>query len=590
MPQVDTSIYRTSAPANPLATVGSAASTINALNENKLFGQTFGARQAIGDAYQNSIDPTTGQLDTNKLLANVAHDPRAAFMAGDVAQQALARQQAQLNIKTQQLNLGLTHAKAMSGFFGQLAANPNLSMKDITSAATEMVSEGLISPQEAAAEFPNVPSDSAGMKAWALQHYQRYMAMQGQLQAALPKPQVVNAGGQQVVIDTNALTNPNITGTRIVNSLSPGEAATPTPVLIRNADGTYSPSSVPRSEYLSMSRQGPVATGVPLTRAGLTPSEASTPVPVFENGQPGIMPREQFAENGLAHAQVSPANAAAIEGRPALGPLRLPNNPPSILNQPTSAPTQAAPAPQGTAPAAQPPGNGFVPTGPQLGAESAANAAGTSSGEALGDAQKEAAAFPSRMFQLTQALHSLQGTTTGPGTATTNLVKSFISAQSPEFLKSLGLNPDVSNIKNYDEANKYLTQYAMAQAGAMGQGTDEKLATAITGNANTHINNLAAQDVVKANMSLERMRQAGVLAFQQSGAGPQDFNKWMTSWASGMDPRAFALDQLAPKQRQQLLAEIAKAPALERQRFGNSYNLAVKEHLLPDLAAPSAAQ
>lgn len=582
--QVDTSIYgslKAPQPANPLQMLGSAANTINAINQNRLFGQTFGARQAIGEAYTNSIDPATGQLDTNKLLANVAKDPRAAFMAGDVAQQALARKQSQLGIQLSQLNLAMTHAKAMTGYFGQLLSNPNLGMKDVTSAATEMVSEGLITPQQAAAEFANIPQDAAGLKQWAYNHYARYMGMQGQLAAALPKPQVVNAGGQQVVIDTNPLTNRNVIGTRVINSMTPGEAAEPTNVLVRNPDGTFSPSAVTRGQFIGMTHQGPVATAPALTVKGLTPDQATSPVQTFQNNQPGSITREQFAEG---HGGVNPLSAPSAAPPPVStagglepGGAVMPSG--RAVDQIVGPPTAAATGKQA-----------FTPTGPQLGAEAAANAAGTSSGQALGEAQKAATAFPTRMFQLTRALRSLENTTTGPGTATLNSIKSFINAQNPDFVKALGLNPDVDKIKNYDEANKYLTQYAMAQAGTMGQTTDEKLATAITGNANTHISNLAAQDVVKANMALERMRQAGILAFDQADASPQDFNKYMTKWASSVDPRAFALDVMAPKQRQELLSEIKKSPAGERTKFAESYNLAVKTGLLPDLAAPASGQ
>lgn len=162
-------------------------------------------------------------------------------------------------------------------------------------------------------------------------------------------------------------------------------------------------------------------------------------------------------------------------------------------------------------------GNGAPPphsmeTGLAPGQAEAAQSAGHEAGAQYAAANQSAAGFAQRQYQSRAALSALEKlgpTGTGPGSEGRNQIVSYA--------QTLGFTAPSDTTRAYDEANKYLTQMAMAQPGAT--GSNERLSTALSGNASTHISNLAAQDVVKANIALDRQNQAALLGFNQKYPG-----------------------------------------------------------------------
>lgn len=241
---------------------------------------------------------------------------------------------------------------------------------------------------------------------------------------------------------------------------------------------------------------------------------------------------------------------------------------------------QQQPAPQ-TAASGEIPENGPITLGGPMGGvatsapagmSEAATGAATGATQAMNDAYTATQGASGRIFQLQQALTGLENSKTGPGQEEVNHLKSVFNAVAPDWLtKNLGAQFDPDKIASYDEANKYLTQYGSAQAGAMGGHTDMALATALTGNPSTHISNLAAQNVVKATMALERMQQARVQAWQDSGQPPENFNKWSQQWGKSVSPQAFVFDSLDPVHKSQLIATLKQQP-LEYAKFKKTYN------------------
>lgn len=244
---VDTSIYTAvqPKPLNPLTTFGSVANTANAMNQNRLFQQTFKARKAIGQAYQNAIDPTTGQLDTNKLLGSVAADPNAGFMAGEVAAQALARKQAELGIQKDQLDLANKHLTNMNNRIGSLLAMPNVTQKQVISSVGDAIAEGAITPKIAAQELASMPNDPAQLKGWLTEHLVRNLDSQQKVQALYGQIQSVDTGGQVNILAASPITGARSLGT-IEKTMSPGEAATPVPVF--NA-GSNQPALISKGQF-----------------------------------------------------------------------------------------------------------------------------------------------------------------------------------------------------------------------------------------------------------------------------------------------------------------------------------------------------
>lgn len=229
----------------------------------------------------------------------------------------------------------------------------------------------------------------------------------------------------------------------------------------------------------------------------------------------------------------------------------------------------------GAAPAATGAPGGFLPTSLAPGVAQAADVAGTESGKQMVADQQANAGSGQRVYQLQSALTGLQGAgPTGPGTATTNQIASFLQSQVPFGLGKYLPGVDPSKIASYDEANKYLTQYAAAKAGAMGGGTDAKLATTLSGNASTHISGLAAQDVVKANIGLERMGQAQQDAFAASGLPAAQYTTFASKFGSTIDPRVFIADQMEPAK---VAALVQNMNPKQQAQFKAQYNWAVQK-------------
>lgn len=230
---------------------------------------------------------------------------------------------------------------------------------------------------------------------------------------------------------------------------------------------------------------------------------------------------------------------------------------------------------QGGAPA----GGAPVQTALPPGVGEAQQAVGEASGRQLAGDLVASNNFRRSIYPLEQAIPALEqlGTTgTGPGTDQLNQVKSF--------LQSLGLPGfDQTKIKNYDEANKYLTDF-VNQTG--NSGTNDKLAAAFAGNPSTKISNAAAVDVAKSALALRRMQQAQVLQFQASGLPEAQYSKWASSWQNRQDPRAYGFDQMSPETQQKLVGSL-KGP--ERQKFLESLQVADQNGVINRPQPPESA-
>ena len=166
------------------------------------------------------------------------------------------------------------------------------------------------------------------------------------------------------------------------------------------------------------------------------------------------------------------------------------------------------------------------------------------SGKQLSADLASSSGYASRVFGLNQALSGLQTATTGQGSDALNNVKSALTTL------GVPVPGGIDSVEGYDEANKYLTQYAMAQAGSLGAGTDSKLATTLSGNASTHISNLAAQDVVRATIGMEQMKQAQVQAFQQSGLPAASYQEFARQFNTNINPSVFVWDNMGKDAKQ----------------------------------------
>jgi hypothetical protein len=259
----------------------------------------------------------------------------------------------------------------------------------------------------------------------------------------------------------------------------------------------------------------------------LTPGQASTRVPtVGPDGTPGSVPFSSTVPPGLLPPAYQGGQAA---------PGRYP----------------------------QPQQGGFIPSGQAPGVAEASTAAGQGAGQDLLADQKANAESGKRINMLQNASDALSKAQTGTGADKLNAVRGVVAM----------LGGPADKVASYDEANKYLTQYAQQKAASFGHSTDAQLSAALTGNGNTHISNLAAQDVVKVNMALERMDQARMQAWQSAGLPPAQYSQWKSQFGAAMDPRVFVADQLPAAK---VGAMVKAMNAKEQATFRQQYNWAVQ--------------
>jgi hypothetical protein len=204
--------------------------------------------------------------------------------------------------------------------------------------------------------------------------------------------------------------------------------------------------------------------------------------------------------------------------------------------------------------------------------------------------RRDLPAAQGRIFTAQQALSALADTKTGTGTIPLQTINGLINSYAPDALKAWipGYDPNIP--VNRDLAEKYMTQLTMGRASQFGPTTDARLAAAFTGSANTHIQQLAAQDVLKVGIGLDRMTQAMGDDMQTQNVAPQDFSAWRQNWVRTHDPRAFVVDSMSPEQRAYLQKSLQNASPQEREIFAQTYHQAVGGGYVPSVIPnPKAA-
>lgn len=322
------------------------------------------------------------------------------------------------------------------------------------------------------------------------------------------------------------------------------------------------------------------------------------PSPILNGWLAGLPDDPEALRNALVSLGNAAMGTAALQPRIA-GPLG-PNGEPTTISQgagnyapgnATGAPMQIAPTPPvrplgiGGAPApVAPAAPAGIVTGLAPGVGEAQTAQGLASGHQFAGDLAQAANYKRSVFPLEQAIPALERlgpSGTGPGTETFNNVKSFI--------QSLGVpGVDASKIKDFDEAQKYLTDFVNQNGNT---GTNDKLAAAFAGNPSTKISNAAAIDVAKSALALRRMQQGQVLQFQKTGLPEAQYSKWASAWQNQQDPRAYGFDQMSEDAQQKLIKSIPKTvsgkPNPEYAKFVSSLQAAHENGLL---APPQAQQ
>lgn len=205
----------------------------------------------------------------------------------------------------------------------------------------------------------------------------------------------------------------------------------------------------------------------------------------------------------------------------------------------------------------------------QAGAVTGAQAQATGSATAANQLANETADAPVRVGYLKQAQSALQNIQTGPGTDWRNQWASALQTTPGlgDIVKAAGVT-DPDKIASYDEFKKIMNNYAGNVSASTGTGTDARLNSAISGNANPAISKLANQDIITKTIAAEQYRSAKNQAWQNElnngTVQPQQYNQWSAQWNKNSDPAVFAFPNMSGEQRQ---AFIGKMDAKQLNQF-----------------------
>jgi len=189
-----------------------------------------------------------------------------------------------------------------------------------------------------------------------------------------------------------------------------------------------------------------------------------------------------------------------------------------------------------------------VAIGVPLGKEATANAQAT--GEAdLGKGiiqrvTNDASGAQDRMMFYRNMSNDLNNFKAGQGSDWTLKAKQIAQYVAPGVAGKLGVNPDT--ISSQEGFNKYAAQIANAGAASMGEGTDQKLASAAAANPNAKLTNLTNSQLLNVLSGIESQKLAKQQVLQNSplanARGEEaNFNR-------NVDPRTFMVSSMTPQQ------------------------------------------
>lgn len=413
----------------------------------------------------------------------------------------LQQQQGQVQLDQSKIDQAHKMYEGFVGLLGSVAQDPRVGTADgpavIQNYANQAVKMGYITPEMRDQAMATMPQDPAQIPQWLQTMNTQALAGQERFGQIYGTPQFVNNGSSITPAAVSPITGVRAIGAPIPVTTSPSERA----ALVDTTDAQGRNVKVPAGQLLQQSGVNPL-TAVPET-----------------------------APTGQANQLVPPPMPVQRQDLPSAG-----------------APQQPAIAPSAQA-QAQPP-VGVVTSPPAGEIDAQARVAQASSEQYSQDTSRERS-YQQDVVPLQKALPALEalGTTgTGPGTEQLQEIQSFLT--------SMGVMAPTDDLKNYDEARKYLVQYAR---GAGDTGTNDKLAAAFAGNPSLGISNAAAVDVVKTALSLRRMQNAQVRAFTATGQSPSGYGKWSAQWNAENDPVAYGFDLMKGPERAKYFKGLSQA-------------------------------
>jgi hypothetical protein len=241
------------------------------------------ANQLSGQAQQDAT-AADGTYSPDQYRANLkAAGPGAAL----AAQSGLASNQV---LSSDQLNQAKDKLRYVNDAAGSLTRlGDKLGPADVLSVFSEGLKSGMLTMPEVQKQMAGLPSDNAGLQAWAKQHQFQAMTTQQQLEQTYGTRQPVNSGGATsfpVVPPASA----GGAGPVVPMTLTPGEAAQRVPTIDNNL---YGPDGkTPNPNY---GQPVTVPLGSVTPQAGGPSAGAPPPGP---NNQPRLQPSAAVPSSG----------------------------------------------------------------------------------------------------------------------------------------------------------------------------------------------------------------------------------------------------------------------------------------------------
>lgn len=538
---VDTSIYRQPAPQNPLdmlTKVGQAADSLGGI--------------AVGQATQDAIDPTTGEIDRNQLMqalrgsvagsmkaiptAHALEQLRAAGFQAD--QQGLETFQKRMAI-TNHLFSGLASKGRIDPKTGQLVDGPTMSdVHDVAARALDPALNakkyGITLPviMNALNSFRDPVTGKelspAQIKKKALEIQTHAATTSEILHQHSPQVRVVDDGSTVQFEPGGTVANP------AVGQAYPKQLPPTTPVATPSGRQYQGPAAVPPPPPFrtSTSPNRPATfeqrfEGIPDGRAGLPAVPGA--------GLPGVFPR---------------MGATPIAGAP---------------GEPTGSPS--APRPVVAQPVVRP------PTGPmeslRPGYEEAAKSVATSGANMANRLTSMNDDSMSRKALIGNMENFLTKFEPGKGADWSLFAKNFANRNLPipKSMQEPGGLFDLKSVASQEEFNKLATTLIQAQFSAIGgTGTDAKFSSAYDANPNELMSRMGIEGVARLMKGNEDAIQAKNAAWNKwrKVNGPDTYADFSQDFNDKFDPRAFQFKYLTKAERTDYLKGMEPE---ERDRF-----------------------
>jgi hypothetical protein len=531
---------------NMLQNFMQAGQVISALSQAQANNEMLQARRQIGAALQNSIDPVTGQLDTQAFMGAISRNPMAGFLAPEALAQARAAQLGQLQVQQNQAALGMRRLDNLSQVLTGLLENPQLTRAQVVAAVGRVLAlpeaERPFSAQTAAAFLGDLPEDPRAIRQKLMEVAGSVRENQLRLLDFLPRPHAINLGGNVGMIDLNPRTAPGLPGSRLEITPTPGELNEPRTFI--------GPSGEPR--------QGRAADVFPMTGGMGSPAPGpGQVVPGTGQTTPGTGQTTPPGQTGA----VQPPGAQS-PGRQ-IGSGRYPSpdiNPPgSTARPPTTVPPQAP---------------GGVAIGLPPGRQEAMEMEGQRSAQYSSDLASRARFAPENIANLQQMRGLLrQVTTGGPVPSIMRRVVTALNAMLPENMRiaSDGIAYQEEFVKL---AERLAQQQRLAFAGAS-QASNMELESARIASPNEGISNLGNDRIIAHLLGNEQAILVRNRAWQQwrNVNGAESFMQFEAAFDRDFDPRVFHSMFMSPQDRARMVRDMTPG---DRRRFENAVRAAIR--------------